>query len=126
MNPFGAPPLEKTDAFFETLRDYQECPAYHTPFNPFIDFPDHEQICFIWVLDNKLSIEDLEWMISTRLKQQYNLNLNLNLNLNQDLPNPEQYPKMSSVSLDGVLRDLGQALGNSGFQLSFIDTRPNE
>jgi len=104
--------------FIETLRDYDDDEYYLTTLNYFMDYMDIKKFAFIMRMDWKVEVEELEWLLRTRLKKHYNLTLNL--------PDPARYGQDASVSATGVFEDFNRILGEKELQLGFIDTQSDE
>src|SRR5690606_11405801 len=98
--------------------DYEGDEDYLTTLNYFMEFLEKEQLNFIMPMDWKAGVEDLEWLLSTQLQRQYNLHL--------ELPKPDQYDEMATVSVNGVFEDFDRVLRQKGLQLGFIDTQSDE
>ncbi len=109
---------EKILQFIETLKNYDGDSEYETTLNYFMDFLDEEPLNFIMRMDWKAGIEDLEWLLASRLKNNYNLLL--------DLPKAENYNKRATVSEEQVFKDFDKPLREKGLQLGFIDTQSDE
>lgn len=110
--------LRKINTFIETLRDYEGDGEYLTTLNYFMEFLEKEQLNFLMQMDWKAGVEDLEWLLSTQLQRQYKLHL--------ELPKPDQYDEMATVSVTGVFEDYDRVLRQNGLQLGFIDTQSDE
>lgn len=108
----------KINTFIESLGDYEGDEDYLTTLNYFMEFLEREQLNFIMPMDWKAGVEDLEWLLSTQLQRQYNLHL--------ELPKPDQYDEMATVSVNGVFEDFDRVLRQNGLQLGFIDTQSDE
>lgn len=104
--------------FIETLKNYDEDEEYYTTLNYFIEFLENEEYSFIIRLDWKSDIEDLERLLKTSLKENYDEVLKL--------PKHQNYDEDMSVSHDGVFEDYGKPIRLIGLQLAFIDTQSDE
>lgn len=78
-------------AFIEELKNYDKDSEYYTTLNYTMDFLDSNNIAFILRLDWKAGIEDLEWVLKSSLKENYNLSI--------ELPNESNYEKNASSSI---------------------------
>lgn len=108
----------KINAYIKTFSDYKGDEDYLTTLNCFVEFLETEGLYFIIQMDWKAGIEDLEWLLSTQLKRQYNLNLKL--------PQPKHYHKMATITVKSVFEDFDRVLRQNGLQLGFIDTQSDE
>jgi len=108
----------KISTFIETLGDYEGDGEYLTTLNYFMEFLEKEQLNFMMAMDWKAGVEDLEWLLSTQLQRQYKLHL--------ELPTPDQYDEMATVSVNGIFEDFDRVLRQNGLQLGFIDTQSDE
>ncbi len=79
---------------------------------------DENDIPFIMGLDWKAAIEDLEWRISSALKQNFDTVITL--------PDSDQWLPRASISADGVIAAYNNALKVNGFELGLIDTQSDE
>ncbi len=104
--------------FIEKLKNYDNDSEYYTTLNYTTDFLDNNNIPFILRLDWKAGIEDLEWVLKSSLKENYNLSI--------DLPNESDYEENASVSFDNVFEDFDKPLRQKGLQMGFIDTQSDE
>jgi len=105
-------------AFVEKLKNYDKDSEYYTTLNYVMDFLDDNSIPFILRLDWKAGIEDLEWVLKSSLKENYNLSM--------DLPNESDYEENASVSFDNVFEDFDKPLREKELQMGFIDTQSDE
>ena len=105
-------------AFIEELKNYDKDSEYYTTLNNTMDFLDSNNIAFILRLDWKAGIEDLEWVLKSSLKENYNLSI--------ELPNESNYEKNASVSFDNVFEDFDKPIRQKGLQMGFIDTQSDE
>lgn len=110
--------LRKISTFIETLGNYEGDADYLTTLNYFMEFLEKEQLNFMMSMDWKAGVEDLEWLLSTQLQRQYKLHL--------ELPTPDQYDEMATVSVNDVFEDFDRVLRQNGLQLGFIDTQSDE
>ncbi len=67
-----------------------------------MSFLDNNNVPFILRLDWKAGIEDLEWVLQSSLKENYNLSI--------DLPNEKDYEEHVSVSCDNVFEDFDKPI----------------
>ena len=104
--------------FIGKLKNYDNDSEYYTTLNYTTDFLDNNNIPFILRLDWKAGIEDLEWVLKSSLKENYNLSI--------DLPNESDYEENASVSFDNVFEDFDKLLRQKGLQMGFIDTQSDE
>lgn len=104
--------------FIEKLKNYDNDSEYYTTLNYAMDFLDDNSIPFILRLDWKAGIEDLEWVLKSSLKENYNLSINL--------PNESDYEENASVSFDNVFEDFNKPIKQKGLQMGFIDTQSDE
>lgn len=104
--------------FVEKLKNYDKDSEYFTTLNYVMDFLDQNEISFILRLDWKAGIEDLEWVLKSALKDNYNISI--------DLPNPDDYEENVSISFDNVFEDFDKPLKENGLQMGFIDTQSDE
>ncbi|WP_454880781.1 DUF6630 family protein [Sphingobacterium detergens] len=105
-------------AFIDKLKNYDKDSQYFTTLNYVMDFLEKNGTPFILRLDWKAGIEDLEWVLSSSLKENYNLSI--------DLPNESHYEENASVSFDNVFEDFDKLLRQKGLQMGFIDTQSDE
>lgn len=108
----------KINALIGTLSDYDGDGDYLTTLNYFMELLDTNQLNFIMQMDWKAGVEDLEWLLSTQLQRQYKLHL--------ELPKPQHYDEMTTVSANGIFKDFDRVLRHNGLQLGFIDTQSDE
>lgn len=104
--------------FIEKLKNYDKDSEYYTTLNYTIDFLNDNNIPFILRLDWKAGIEDLEWVLKSSLKDNFNLTI--------ELPNESNYEEDASVSYDNVFEDFDKSLRKQGLQMGFIDTQSDE
>ena len=104
--------------FIDALEDHDGDPDCYTTLNYFQNFLDQNKIHLIMALDWKAGVEDLEWRVSSSLKQNFNLTLNL--------PKSQSYPSNASVARRGVFGDYDRVLQENGMQLGFVDTQSDE
>ena len=104
--------------FIEKLKNYDKYSEYYTTLNYTMDFLDNNNIAFILRLDWKAGIEDLEWVLSSSLKDNFNVSI--------DLPKKSDYEENASVSFDNVFKDFDQPIKQNGLQMGFIDTQSDE
>lgn len=112
------PKKNEVIAFIENLKNYDKDSEYFTTLNYTTEFLDENRITFILRLDWKAGIEDLEWVLKSSLKENYNLSI--------DLPNKSDYEENASVSFDNVFEDFDKPLRQKGLQMGFIDTQSDE
>ncbi|MDY3548396.1 hypothetical protein PG291_07265 [Riemerella anatipestifer] len=105
-------------AFIEKLKNYDKDSGYYTTLNYVMDFLDDNRISFILRLDWKAGVEDLEWVLQSSLKENYNLSI--------DLPNKRDYEENASVSYGNVFEDFDKPIRQKGLQMGFIDTQSDE
>ncbi|MDY3351087.1 hypothetical protein PG357_03700 [Riemerella anatipestifer] len=101
-------------AFIERLKNYDK----DSILNYIMSFLDNNNVPFILRLDWKAGIEDLEWVLQSSLKENYNLSI--------DLPNEKDYEEHVSVSCDNVFEDFDKPIRQQGLQMGFIDTQSDE
>lgn len=104
--------------FVEKLKNYDKDREHFTTLNYVMDFLDENKVSFILRLDWKADIEDLEWVLKSALKDNYNLSI--------DLPKPSDYGENASVSSDNVFEDYDKPLRQNSLQMGFIDTQSDE
>lgn len=104
--------------FVEKLKNYDKDSEHFTTLNYVMDFLDQNKVSFILRLDWKADIEDLEWVLKSALKDNFNLSI--------DLPSPANYDKKASVSTDNVFEDFDKPLRQNGLQMGFVDTKSDE
>jgi len=104
--------------FIEKLKNYDKDSEYYTTLNYTMDFLDNNNILFLLRLDWKAGIEDLEWVLKSSLKENYNLSI--------DLPNASNYEENASVSFDNVFEDFDKPIRHKGLQMGFVDTQSDE
>lgn len=104
--------------FIGNLNNYNEDSDYQSTLNFVMSHLDENNIHFIMSLDWKQEITDLEWRITSSLRDNFNTVV--------DLPNIEIYGEDASVSCKNVFKDYDSALRKNNFQLSFIDTNGDE
>src|SRR5690606_30527894 len=100
--------------FIETLKNYDNAYDYYTTLNYFAEYLDANKFGYIMRMDWKAGIEDLEWLLNSVIKENYDLKITL--------PNPENYDEDLTVSEDGIFEDYDKPLRENGLQLGFIDT----
>ncbi|MEJ8597573.1 hypothetical protein JSO62_02525 [Riemerella anatipestifer] len=104
--------------FIEKLKNYDNDSGYCTTQDYITDFLYNNNISFILRLDWKAGIEDLEWGLSSSLKENFNVSI--------DLPKESDYEENTSVSFDDVFEDFDKLLRQKGLQMGFIDTQSDE
>jgi len=104
--------------FIDTLTDHNGDEDYYSTLNYVMGYLDDNAIHLIMALDWKQEIRDLEWRVSSSLRDNYGLKI--------ELPNPKKYGDNKSVSSPNVFKDFDLAVRKEGFQLSFIDTESDE
>lgn len=112
------PKKNEVIAFIEKLKNYDKDSEYYTTLNYTMDFLDNNNIPFLLRLDWKAGIEDLEWILKSSLKENYNLSI--------DLPNESNYEENASISFDNVFEDFNKPIREKGLQIGFIDTQSDE
>jgi len=105
-------------AFFEQLKNYDKDSEFYTTLNFVMDFLDNNRIPFILRLDWKAGIEDLEWVLKSSLKDNFNLTI--------ELPYASNYEENASISYDNVFEDFDKPIREEGLQMGFIDTQSDE
>ncbi|OWW25457.1 hypothetical protein B4Q04_07510 [Zobellia sp. OII3] len=104
--------------FIENLKNYDKDSEYFSTLNYVMDFLDDNRIPFILRLDWKAGIEDLEWLLKSSLKDNFNLTI--------ELPNKSDYKENASIANDNVFEDFDKPLREQGLQMGFIDTQSDE
>ncbi|MCT4697561.1 DUF6630 family protein [Tenacibaculum haliotis] len=104
--------------FIETLKNYDNNSEYCTTLNYFMDFLDENDLEFIMRIDWKSEIENLEWLLNSVIKENYNLKI--------ILPSAKKYGEDLTVSEDGIFEDFDKSLRKNELQLGFIDTQSDE
>lgn len=105
--------------FLETVKNYDDNDdEYLATLNYVAEFLDENNIPFILRLDHKSDIEELEWVLKSSLKDNFNLTIKLS--------NENNYEKEASVSFDNVFEDFDNLLREQGLQMGFIDTQSDE
>ena len=109
---------ERISNFIETLKSYDSNIEYDMTLTNFRDFLDTGQNDFIMGLDWKAGVEELEHVLQSAIKNNYNLTI--------ELPNQEDYEEDASISYDDVFEDFDTSLRKNGLQLGFIGADSDE
>jgi hypothetical protein len=113
--PIYHPVMEKFIYDMQTVDGTNEA---NTPLYSLANYADSKNICFIMGLDIKADTADLEWRITSALKQNFDKFI--------ILPNKNKWPSNMSISSHGILRTYDAALREQGFQLGMVDTQSDE
>lgn len=115
---YNKPDNLKIQEMIDTIENYDGDDEYFTTLNYFLDLMDDEDIPFIMRMDLSAGVEDLEWLLSSCLKNHPDITVKL--------PTAAHYNGATSVSADHVLADFDRPLREKGLQLGFIDTESDE
>lgn len=106
------------ESAIQNLKTIDDTNDENTPLYSLAQLADENNIAFIMGLDWKAAIEDIEWRISSALKQNFDTVITL--------PDPGQWPPRTSISADGVIATYNNTLKANGFELGLIDTQSDE
>lgn len=107
----------KIISFFNNLSNYDNDEDYESTLNFVMDYLGQNNIHFIFSLDWKAGVEDLEWRINSALKNNFNIEIKL--------PDVKNYKEIN-ISSDGVFKDFDKSLRKDNFQIGLINTESDE